>query len=136
MSDPSLALQGAVVARMKADAPIVALVGTRIYDEVPTSATFPYLVVGDGQVVGDDDDCVDVSEVTFQIHAWTRPPADTGWPKAKSIAAAVRTAMKAPFTLGGFDVLLSEFTQIQFLKDPDGLTRHAMVEFRFLIVHS
>ena len=44
--------------------------------------------------------------------------------------------MKAPFVLVGFDVLLCEFNQIQFLKDPDGLTRHAMVEFRFLIVHS
>jgi hypothetical protein len=136
MSDPSLALQGAVVARLKADAPVAALIGTRVYDEVPTSATFPYVVVGDGQVIGDDDDCADVSEVTFQVHAWTRSPADTGWPKSKQIAAAVRTAMKAPFTLVGFDVLLGEFTQIQFLKDPDGLTRHAMVEFRFLIVHS
>lgn len=135
MSDPSLALQGAVVARLKADTMVAALIGPRVYDEVPASAIFPYIVVGDGQVVGDDDDCADVSEVTFQVHAWTRPP-DAGWPKSKSIAAAVRTAMKSPLTLPGFDVLLCEFAQIQFLRDPDGLTRHAMVEFRFLIVHS
>lgn len=136
MSDPSLALQGAIVARLKGSPPLVALIADRVFDEVKAGAAFPYLTIGDCQVIGDDDECSETSEVTFQIHAWSRSPADTGYPKIKSILSAVRTAMRAPLTLDGFDLLSQEFTQTQFLREPDGgLTRHAVIEFRFIIVH-
>lgn len=134
MSDPLLALQGAIVARLKADAPTVAFVAQRIYDEVPTSATFPYISLGDGQSNGDDIDCAKISEVYFQIHAWSRSP-DPGYVKVKGIAAAVRDAMTAPIVMPGFEVQEQQYQQTQLLRDPDGLTRHAMVEFRFIIVH-
>ena len=136
MSDPSLALQGAVVARLKGSAPLAALIGDRVFDEVKGGANFPYLSVGDGQVIGDDDECSETSEVTFQIHAWSRSPTDPGYPKVKSILSAVRTAMRAPLDVPGFDLLLQEFTQTQFVREPDGgLTRHALIEYRFIIVH-
>lgn len=136
MSDPSLALQGAIIARLKASAGVVALIAARVYDEVPLIAVFPYVSIGDGQVIGDDDECSETSEVTFQMHAWSRSPADTGYPKVKSILSAIRTAMRAPLALDGFQLLSQEFTQTQFLREPDGgLTRHAVIEYRFIIVH-
>jgi hypothetical protein len=42
----SLDLQKAVVARLKADAGVTALVGQRIYDRVPPDAVFPYVSLG------------------------------------------------------------------------------------------
>jgi hypothetical protein len=134
MSDPSYLLQAAIVPRLKQTSAIAELVNDRVFDEVPAAATFPYITVGGGQVNGNDIDCADISEVFFQVHAWARSPA--AGPTAKMIAGAIRDAMKAPLTLPGFDVQVQEYQQTQWLDDPDGLTRHAMVEFRFIIVNT
>lgn len=140
MSDPSLALQGAIVAALQGAVAVTSLVGDRIYDQVPrpvppaTGPTFPYITVGDGQVLGDDtEDCGDGSEVVLQIDAWSRA---IGYPQVKQIAAAIRSALKIVPTLSGFDVSVVEYVQTQFLRDPDGLTRHAALTFRYLIVHT
>jgi hypothetical protein len=135
MSDPSYALQAAITGRLKDDGGVTALVGPRVYDEVPAAATYPYLSLGGGQVLGGDDECADGSEITFQIHGWSQSAATPGYSVVKKIAGAVRSAMKAPLTVDGFDVLLSEFTQTQYLDDPDGRTRHAVIEYRFIIAH-
>lgn len=133
MPDPSLALQGALVALLKADNAVSAIVGPRIYDAVPDKPTFPYLVVGDGQVVGDDNECDEASEVFVQIHAWSRAQ---GWPEVKQLAGAVRSAVRgASFVLPGFNVTLQEFVQALWLRDPDGQSRHAPIEFHFLVAH-
>lgn len=133
MSDPSAALQVAIVSVLKADSAVAALVGDRIKDSVPDPEVFPYVTVGDGQVVGDDIDCADGSEVFFQCHVWSRKP---GYTESKTIAGAIRSAIRtASITLAGFEIHDTQFVQSQYLKDPDGLTRHAVVEFRFLITH-
>ena len=54
----------------------------------------------------------------------------------KGIAAAIRTALKTIPTLAGFVVDVVEFQQCQFLRDPDGKTRHAAIQFRYLISHT
>ncbi|MDB5618216.1 DUF3168 domain-containing protein [Tardiphaga sp.] len=135
MSDPSYALQDVITKRLKADAGVAAIVGQRVFDEVPASAAYPYLSLGGGQVIGDDDECSDGSEVTFQIHGWSQSAATPGYSMVKKIAGAVRSAMKVPLVLSGFDVLLGEFAQVQYLDDPDGRTRHAVIEYRFIIAH-
>jgi hypothetical protein len=134
MSDPSYLLQAAIVPRLKQAPALAALVGGGVYDEVPAGAPFPYVTVGGGQVIGDDIDCADISEVFFQIHAWARPPSARAI--VKKIAGAVCDAMKAPITLTGFDVQIQDYQQTQWLDDPDGLTQHAMVVFRFIIVNA
>lgn len=138
MSDPSLALQGAIVSALKNDATLSTLLAQRVYDAVPPVPTFPYISVGDGQVLGDDtEDCGDGSEVHLQIDAWSRA---VGYPEVKQIAAAIRSALKTtPITvptLSGFTVSVVEYVQTQFLRDPDGLTRHAAITFRYLIRHT
>lgn len=137
MADPSLPLQIAVVTALKADAALGALVGARVYDEPPgdPSPEFPYLTLGDGQVLGDDDvdGCEDRSEVFIRIDAWSR---DVGYPEVKRIVSAVRQALRtADFVLDDFSVDVVEFVQCQYLRDSDGLTRHGALEFRFLVTH-
>lgn len=132
MSDPALALQAALVKVLKASGGV----GTadRVYDSVPERPVFPYVTVGDDQVIGDDDDCGEASEVIVRIHAWSRKQ---GYPETKAIAAAIRTRLRtAALTLNGFVVDLVEFQQARFLKDSDGETRHGVLEFRFLITHT
>lgn len=129
MSDPSYALQVAIVSALKA----AAIVDGRVYDQVKAGPTFPYVTVGEGDTVGDDNDCGDASEVNTSVHVWSRA---VGLPEAKQIAGEVRTALKAAtYVLEGFRVVSVEFVTTRFLRDRDGETSHAVVEFRYLVDH-
>lgn len=135
MSDPSLVLQDAIITALRANGALPSVVANRVYDDVPTLPSFPYVNAGEVQVLGDDtEDCGDGSEVIARIHAWSRKP---GFVETKQIAEAIRTTLRAlDPALTGFTVSVVEFVQTQFLRDPDGQTRHAVVEFRYLIRHT
>jgi len=139
MSDPSLPLQAALIARLLADTAVKALVSKRIYDEVPddkkriadTGKAFPYVSLGDMQVLPDKADCIDGTEVFVQIDAWSRAQ---GYPEVKHIGAAIVAALDdQPLTVTGYTAVVFEIQNIQYLRDPDGLTRHAALSFRALI---
>lgn len=134
MSDPSLELQGALVALFStANGGAGVGVADRVFDSVPEGAAFPYIRVGDAHVLGDDDECEQISEVVERIHVWSRA---TGWPEAKAIVAKIRDALRAStITLADFNVDSVQFVQTLFLEDPDGISRHAVLEVRFLISH-
>lgn len=135
MSDPGLAIQTALVSALKADGGVGT--GDRIYDRVPDKdkLEFPYVTVGDDQVIGDDVECGQQSEIFSRIHVWSRSPSG-GFPEAKTIAGAIRTRLRAtPPAPPGFIVLETLFVQTQALVDPDALTRHVVLEFRFFLQH-
>lgn len=128
MSDPSLPLQAAIVKALK-DANVVA--GDRVYDDVPPSPAFPYISLGDMQVIPDKADCIDGSEVFVQIDAWSRA---VGYPEVKGIGAAIVSALDdRPLTVTGYTAVVFELQNIQYLRDSDGITRHAALTFRALI---
>ncbi len=139
MSDPSLPLQAALIATLLADADVKALVGKRIYDEVPddkkrtadTGKAFPYVSLGDTQVLPDKADCIDGTEVFVQIDAWSTAP---GYPEVKRIGAAIVDALDdQELTVEGYTAVVVQIQNIHYLRDPDGITRHAALSFRVLI---
>src|SRR4051812_40258662 len=102
MSDPSLEMQAAVVAALKQSGALPAVVGARIYDSVPPNATFPYVSLGDCQVLPDKADCIDGAELSLQIDVWSRA---VGYPEAKTIAKAILAKLDdRPLTIAGHDV--------------------------------
>jgi hypothetical protein len=128
MSDASLALQCAIVTLLKADGPMTALVGPRIFDNVPASADFPYVTVGEDQVLPDLAQNYDGNDVITTLHGWSRA---IGFPEVKQIGAAINAALNAAtFSLSGFRVV--EFVQenTHYLRDPDGETRHGVFVYR------
>jgi hypothetical protein len=134
VSDPGYAIQVALVTTLKATGGI----GTddRVYDRVPDKPSFPYVTVGDDLVIGDDVECGELSEVFCRIHVWSRAQ-NGGFPEAKTIAGAIRARLRAiPPAPTGFTILETKFVQTQSLIDPDGLTRHVVLEFHFLIQHN
>lgn len=133
MSDPSLELQAAIVGMLKANSGVQAIVGNpaRVYDEVPNNPTFPYISLGDNQVLPDKADCIDGTEIFWQIDGWARDPT---FPMAKKIGKAVKAALDdQPVTVSGYAVVVCEHNTTNYLHDPDGITRHVAVNFRFLI---
>jgi hypothetical protein len=131
MSDPSLELQTAIVTKLKADAGVVSVVGNRVYDNVPPSATFPYISLGDSQVLPDKADCIDGTEIFFSIDGWSR---DKRYPEAKQIGKVIVAALDdKPLTVAGYDAVVFELDSVSYLRDPDGITRHVALSFRALI---
>lgn len=131
MSSPSLELQGAIVARLKADAGVTAEIAGRVYDSVPGSLLFPYVSFGPEQTLFDDIGCGKGFEVTMQIDAWSRRP---GFPEVKRVAEAVRAALHGyELPLADNALVSFEHRQTRVFRDPDGLTNHAALEFVALV---
>jgi hypothetical protein len=131
MPDPSLELQRVILARLKADAELTAIVNGRIYDRPPTNAAFPYVTLGEADVLAQRADCYDGSDVSMPIHGWSRA---VGFPEAKRIASAIRASLhEAPLVLAAGERLVEiTVTDNRALRDPDGLTSHTVVTVRAL----
>ncbi len=126
-TDPSLALQGAFVAAIKA---LNTESGTRVYDRVPATKVFPYVHLGTGSVLPNQADCYDGSDVSLTVHIWSRA---VGWPEAKRIASAIRAGLhNAELPLVGHTLELLEIERADYLNDSDGLTSHVVLTFRAL----
>jgi hypothetical protein len=130
--EPTLDLQGAIVARLKADAALAELVSTSVFDRVPSTA-MPYVVVGEDQDVPDLAECIDGSEIFVTINAYSR---SVGKPGVKRIAGAVKASLHgAEYALELSDenrLLLIEHNGTIFRTEPDGLTQRAIMTFRAL----
>jgi hypothetical protein len=128
MSDPSLEVQATVVAALKATP---AVVSGRVYDAAPSGVVFPYITLGDCQVLPDKAGCIDGAEMFLQVDVWSRA---VGYPETKTIAKAVLEKLDdQPIVVSGHNVIVFEHLSTQYLRDPDGQTRHAAITFRSLI---
>lgn len=128
MSDPSLELQIAMVEALKDCA---AAVGSRVYDVPPAKPAFPYIQVGDIQVLPDKADCIDGLEVYPLVHIWSR---EVGFTQAKTIGKAVVAKLDdQALSVVGYAVVVFELNRVDYMRDPDGLTQHGAITFRALI---
>lgn len=144
MSDPTRHLKDAIIVALKADATIKTYCGTpaRVYDRVPErkKITYPYIRFSSATSVGDDNECFDASEVNVSVSVFSD---DVGKSEAADIAGEVRRVMKQEFSLMDgasppvdlFRVVEAEFVTTRNVDAPDGLTSHAVVEFRYLVDH-
>jgi hypothetical protein len=124
-SDPSLALQKAIVARLKADAGVNAIVAGRIYDAVPGNAVKPYVSFGPFQLLPEHGDCLDGGEAFVTLDGWAAGP-DTV--QVKQLGTAVAKALDlAELTLDAQHLVEMSIEQTQYMRDPDGITAHAVI---------
>lgn len=131
MTSPSLELQGAIVARLKATGAVTSIAGSRIYDAVPAGATFPYVSFGPSDELQDDADCITGFEVTMQLDCWSRAG---GFVELRRLADAVRAAVHGyEFTLSANALVNFEHRVTRMFRDPDGITSHAAMTFTALV---
>jgi len=98
----------------------------RIYDDPPADAVFPYITIGDEQVIDDGNTCGDAWEVHNDVHVWSRPDAKSRR-EAKEIAAAIVPLIAIELTVPGFRVAEAHHSNTRHLDDPDGITKHSIV---------
>ncbi len=138
--DPAYAIQAAVYAALMSSPDMAAAFGgtPSVYDSVPLdpsgqviTAAFPYVTVGDDQLVGATTQGVDVTEIYVKVETWSRPRGTVDNGEMKLIAGAVRAALDQPIAVVGHDVVTHEFRGHLFKREPDGLTRHAITTIRY-----
>lgn len=106
--------------------------GARIYDGVPTNPVFPYVTIGDDQVLDDGNSCADGWDVTATIHIWDRPTSGSRAALKTQIAQAV-TALRGINTVDDFNVIYTDFENSRVIRDPDGITLHGIASVRFVL---
>lgn len=133
MIDPSLALQGAIVTALKSSVSVRAVIGNpaRIYDNVPSGAVFPYASLGSMQIINDSNDCGDQSDVFASVDCWSRA---VGFPEVRSVAAAIAAVLANAVAVPGFRVVFQYVEDINYRRDPDGLTSRATIGLRYSLV--
>lgn len=127
MTSPSLELQVAIAARLKADAAVTTVVGGRVYDSIPPSPTFPYVSFGPTDEVTDDTNCTNGFDISVQIDCWSRK---FGFLEVKAVSDAIRAALHdfdLPLTANA--LVYFRHRQTRIFRDPDGLTSHAVLTF-------
>ena len=130
MASVDLELQGAIFARLKADATLIALVNG-VYD-TPGDARWAtpkegYVTIGEAQFLRDDATCISGGNVYLTLHAWSRK---VGYPAVKAIADAVVESLHlAPISLPTNRLISINHRQTRVFRDSDGLTSHAVIEF-------
>jgi hypothetical protein len=129
MSDPLLPLQAWIVETIESDSPPPA----PIFDKVPANNPFPRITIGPGQSLPGEDDgeCASTWELFQQVDVWAR---EGGYVACKTIAGQIKALIhNAVPALTGYRVVLLEWRGTDYMRDPDGLTSRARMQFRALI---
>jgi hypothetical protein len=127
----SLDLQTAIVAALKNDATVAAIVSDRVYDSVPQGALFPYIVVGEG-VEEDSDYFGEVGHaIRARVECWTQDGESTtagtgaaGYKVGFQMADAVKAVLfgtSFESSISGSDVIVLRCDSVErkrFLDQP------------------
>ena len=124
--DPSVSLHRAIIAGLKADAGMIAIVGDRVYEDPPATPVKPYVTTGPMDVVPEVADEYEGSTTTFQVDGWAEGP---GGNSMRQLGRAIRTALhEVQLTLTENQRLVSLTVEMtRYMKEPDGITRHVVV---------
>lgn len=130
MTDVSLALQNAIVGRLRARSALIALVpAANIFDRHARPEVFPCIMVGEGQTVREDLTLADNHvRLFFTLHIWTR---DGALASARAIAGEMGVALRGRF-FSDVTAITARYRDARFLRDPDGVSGHGVLTFELL----
>lgn len=133
MSEPSLALQKLIRARLYGSGELAAIMpGVNIIDSVGMPDRFPCIIIGEGQTVyGDFEGETFFDRAYATLHVWTAEPALSS---VKSIAGIVHgTLQPRPWTVEGYRCTRLQVTSTRYLRDPDGMHAHGIVNVEAIL---
>lgn len=135
MIDASSALQTAVIALLRADTAVTAIVGDRIYASAPDNTlTAPHITLGPSDAVRFFRADRRGSSNVVQVDCWVQAGTDARdqMKRCRDLVAAACGAldMKKPAVAGWhlFGAFIADSTRV--LSDPDGVTAHGVITLR------
>jgi hypothetical protein len=125
----SAALRAAVHDALKNNAALNTLLGgSKVYDEPPRGATFPYVTLGETRISNFSSGDQFAEEHQLTLHAWSR---QGGHREAHLITGTLLQVLDdAPLTLAGHHLVNFRFAVADVRREADGRTYHALVRFR------
>ena len=130
MSDHSLALQKTVFDELDGDATLQAKI-TDVYDFVPQGTTYPYVVVGEDTLTNNGTKTLDGNEHTIMVHSWSRY---RGRKEVKDIMARIYELLNnSSLSVSGASLVNARAEFSDIIIDQDGITKHGVQRFRFVI---
>jgi len=123
-------LQGALVAALRADVTLMALV-TAVEDHVPAKRTYPYVVIADLTSLEFDTKTSTGEEVTVTLHAWSQ---HSGRKEILQIHGELKRILHDQLlaVTDHYTVLMRREYFATFT-EPDNVTRHGVSRFRALV---
>lgn len=125
---PSFPLQEAIYTRLSGDATLVTTLGAAVYDDVPDSAAFPYVTIGEITEGPNDTMGRTGRDLTVTVHMWSQYK---GMKQVKQIQNRVDALLdRWAVTVSGWSAthMVQEF--FETFRDPDGQTRHGVSRYR------
>lgn len=130
LTDPTTSLWEAIQARLLNDQDVASIFSDRVYDKIPNTPTFPYVSLGEVQVLPELGENTDAAQAFVTLHAWSRFTSSN----------AVRAGGKYLITaLHDKDLIIADGSVLSVLlessrhiPDPDGLTKHGIYTFTIL----
>lgn len=123
-----LELQAAVKAHLLADSSVTGLLGTRLYQAVPTPPTFPYAVFGRTTNSSDSTSCQRAWDVLLDIDVWSREP---GWEEIKRVVSAITISLDDDdLTLATQRCVQIIYVTDRNIEDAELPVKHNVVTFR------
>lgn len=128
---PSWGLQQAMYTRLSGDTELTSTLGAQVYDHVPDSAAFPYVVIGDITEAPNDTMGKTGRDMTVTVHSWSQ---------AKGFKQVMQIQDRVDDLLDRWSPTVSGWSAVQMLqeffetfRDPDGVTRHGVSRYRIHI---
>lgn len=120
-------LQVAVRQRLIAHTPLVALIGERVYDNVPAKPQFPYVSFGASDIIPADSHLIPARDESLQIDIWSRLSGQRH--EAKKITDMVLSLLRDWTADIGENALVSTMvTLARVVRELDGITAHGLVQ--------
>ena len=128
-------LQKAIRARLVAASAVTTLVPVaNIVDRNGTPATFPSIIIGEGQTLPGGDIARTRHDVALDLHIWQR---ETGLAFAKQVASAIRDALQdANWSATGLHVADLHVVSSRFLRDPNGTSSHGIISLSAIVLET
>ncbi len=128
MADRTVELDAAVYQALTEDAGVTAIVGTRVWHDVPPGTPVPYVAIGDHQAQDYGGALVDAQGHTTPIDCWTEGPSPLG---CRQLVAAIRAVLHgADLALSAGRLVNCRVESTQTLRDPDGISHHGVLRIR------
>ena len=124
--------QSAVYRALMAEPSVAAIVGTRVFDDVPheketASTVLPRITIGDQSGDEQGGDSFDAAEMTITLHAWSRSPGRKEC--LDMISAMIDALHKKDLAVADGVLVYLNYDAHETQKDPDGETYHGIVRF-------
>ena len=105
-----------------------------VFDDVPLSASYPYIAIGEETSIDYSVKDIQGGETTINLHIWSQYK---GSKETKQIMDKIHDLLhNSNLSVSGFNLINLRFEFSDIMRDPDGITRHGVMRFRAIILGS